>query len=432
MAARRFINTACSLTLRGSIKRPSQLLKTGSLSLSSVSDNTRSSQENYKSDSQESGYNRQLIIGLAATTGTLFGVYLYNQSRNDLFAAKDEGDKPEHVISRREQRFHDFASYEYNGQIVMSPQDFIESITENHPKLSRRGKIRVTELDLDHYSRATPSISSGSHTFLRDRHHNGIITYSEYLFLVTILTKSYTGLKTALKMMDVNGDKVISMEEFQLIVKMINKSASQNTRSGEDQLSTTLSLHLFGKNGDGLVTFDRFFKFMDDLQCEVLELEFHEYSKSMKTISEIDFAKILLRNTILSEQEYCDYLDRLKSRLESFDHPKGITLDQFKAFHAFLSNIEDFIIAVNMTNLLNQAVDKELFSRSIKVTTGKDIDPYVIDVVFSLFDQDGDGKLSQNEFIGIMKDRLKRGFGKFPNTSGFAGFKHCLKKEMVK
>jgi len=38
------------------------------------------------------------------------------------------------VVSRREQRFHDFASYECNGQIVMSPQDFVESITENQPK----------------------------------------------------------------------------------------------------------------------------------------------------------------------------------------------------------------------------------------------------------------------------------------------------------
>ena len=37
-------------------------------------------------------------------------------------------------MSRREQRFHDFASYEYNGQIVMSPLDFVESITENQPK----------------------------------------------------------------------------------------------------------------------------------------------------------------------------------------------------------------------------------------------------------------------------------------------------------
>lgn len=31
----------------------------------------------------------------------------------------------------------------------------------------------------------------------------------------------------------------------------------------------------------------------------------------------------------------------------------------------------------------------DLFTRSVKVSTGTDIDPYVIDVIFKLFDQDG-------------------------------------------
>jgi len=350
-------------------------------------------------------------------------------------------------MSRREQRFHQFASSEYNGQIVMTPFDFIESIIENQPKISRRGKFRLTQKDIEDMIASTPGIEDGKNTLFRDLNHNGVITYSEYLFLVTILTKSSAGLKTALKMMDVNGDQEITSEEFHLVVSMINKAASQNTRGHSDvslKLNhTTLLLHLFGENADKVVSFERFFKFMDDFHEEVLELEFHEYSKSLKRISEVDFAKILLRNTILSEQEYSEYIDRLKTRIE---YQKGVTMEQFKSFHEFLNNIEDFIIAVNMTNvvhqpvdkavgvksILRQPVDKDLFSRAIKVTTGEDIDPYVIDVIFKLFDKDGDGKLSQQEFIGIMKDRLKRGFGKFPNVKGMSGFKHCLKKEMTR
>lgn len=38
-------------------------------------------------------------------------------------------------------------------------------------------------------------------------------------------------------------------------------------------------------------------RFMDNLQTEVLEIEFLTYSKGMTTISEEDFAKILLRFT---------------------------------------------------------------------------------------------------------------------------------------
>lgn len=39
------------------------------------------------------------------------------------------------------------------------------------------------------------------------------------------------------------------------------------------------------------------FRFMDNLQTEVLEIEFLSYSKGMPTISEEDFARILLRYT---------------------------------------------------------------------------------------------------------------------------------------
>jgi len=43
---------------------------------------------------------------------------------------------------------------------------------------------------------------------------------------------------------------------------------------------------------------------MEDLQTEVQELEFHEFSKGLDTISQVDFAKILLRYTYLQTEEY--------------------------------------------------------------------------------------------------------------------------------
>jgi|ERR1740124_1551812 len=383
---------------------------------------------------------RPFIAGVGASLvgAFVFNQYLPSSTTTTVSAAQSEKENKENkkgntALSRREKRFHDFASCELHGQIVMTPYDFIESLIENQPKLSRSGKIRLTEKSIRRIAKRTPPIQQGSTTFFRDMHQDGIITYSEYLFLVTVLTKSNAGLKTALKMMDVNGDKLINVEEFQLIERMINESASCVTNgesSPDDSIPiTTIYLHLFGQDGQRAVAFDEFFKFMDNLQSEVLELEFHEYSKSLRSITEVDFAKILLRNTTLTDQEHCEYMNRLKERITI---PRGVDMEQFKAFNTFLSNIEDFIIAVNMTNVSGQDVDKDLFKRAVRVTTGEEIDPYIIDVVFSLFDQDGDGKLSQNEFIGIMKDRLKRGFGKFPNVKGFGGFKHCLKKEMIK
>jgi hypothetical protein len=54
---------------------------------------------------------------------------------------------------------------------------------------------------------------------------------------------------------------------------------------------------------------------MDNLQTEVLQMEFNEFSQGMKTISEVDFARILLRYTILTPEETEQYLERMRKRI---------------------------------------------------------------------------------------------------------------------
>lgn len=67
-------------------------------------------------------------------------------------------------------------------------------------------------------------------------------------------------------------------------------------------LETTLTTHFFGRKGDHKLTFDEFSAFIAGFQKEVLWAEFLEYSRGMETISEIDFANLLLRYTDLSEE----------------------------------------------------------------------------------------------------------------------------------
>ena len=69
-------------------------------------------------------------------------------------------------------------------------------------------------------------------------------------------------------------------------------------------VDTTLMTHFFGKDGTKELRYEGFKHFMENLQHEVLELEFHEFSKGCDTISELDFAKILLRYTYLDMDEW--------------------------------------------------------------------------------------------------------------------------------
>ena len=54
---------------------------------------------------------------------------------------------------------------------------------------------------------------------------------------------------------------------------------------------------------------------MTNLQSEVIELEFLEFSKGMQTISEEDFAHILLRYTNLDKLEIGECINRVKQRM---------------------------------------------------------------------------------------------------------------------
>lgn len=55
-------------------------------------------------------------------------------------------------------------------------------------------------------------------------------------------------------------------------------------------------------------------------------------------------------------------------------------------------------------------IPKDEFSRAVKICTGLTLSNHLIDTVFAIFDEDGDGLLSYKEFIAIMKDRIHRGF----------------------
>ena len=54
-------------------------------------------------------------------------------------------------------------------------------------------------------------------------------------------------------------------------------------QSGEEVDSSSLIQHFFGQRGKAVIRFEDFFNFMDNLQREVLELEFLNHSQGNRT-----------------------------------------------------------------------------------------------------------------------------------------------------
>ncbi|KAG5668317.1 hypothetical protein PVAND_016261 [Polypedilum vanderplanki] len=354
-------------------------------------------------------------------------------------------------LTAREKRFIKFASVEFDGQIYLTPQDFLESVVEQEPRPRLKRKT-LTEQEIEQIKSATPSLKKGSSNLFRSLRDKGIISYTEYLFLLSVLTKPHSGFKIAFNMFDTDGNSKVDKNEFLVMEKIFSYAwrgkrgieLDENKEGGESdddhyvddeqglqrkhKVDTTLQVHFFGKKGNQDLNFDGFYNFMKNLQTEVLELEFHEFSKGHAKISETDFAKILLRYTYLDTEEYDNYLDRLLDRNDLKE--KGVTFEEFKQFCQFLNNLEDFSIAMRMYTLADRSISKDEFSRAVKICTGYALSEHLIDTVFAIFDEDGDGLLSYKEFIAIMKDRLHRGMKSTAKAEGWQAFKQCLKAEM--
>ncbi|XP_073464313.1 calcium uptake protein 3, mitochondrial isoform X7 [Aquarana catesbeiana] len=353
--------------------------------------------------------------------------------------------------SSREQRFRVFASLEYEGQLYMTPRDFLESVTTDEPRNSKKWRT-LSRQDLNNLLLDTPPVWKGSSRLFRTLGDKGMLSYTEYLFLLCILTKPHAGFKIAFNMFDTDGNQMVDREEFLVLQEIFRKKNEKKERKGEeekcaqlrlqlygylattnggmDELSssmihTTLLVHFFGKKGKIELNFEDFYRFMDNLQTEVLEIEFLSYSKGMNTISEEDFAHILLRYT--NVENTSSYLENVRVRLPE---EKGISFDDFRSFFQFLNNLEDFAIAMQMYNFANRSIGQDEFKRAVYVATGLKLSPHLVNTVFKIFDVDRDDQLSYKEFIGIMKDRLHRGFRGYKTEQKYTTFRACLKKQL--
>ncbi|KAM6222020.1 calcium uptake protein 3, mitochondrial isoform 6-T6 [Rhynchocyon petersi] len=340
------------------------------------------------------------------------------------------------------------------------------------------------ETELNQMLSETPPVWKGSSKLFRNLKERGVISYTEYLFLLCILTKPHAGFRIAFNMFDTDGNEMVDKKEFLVLQEIFRKKNEKRETKGDEEkrallrlqlygyhsstnsvlktdgeelvsrsywdtlrrntsqalfsdlaeradditslvADTTLLVHFFGRKGKAELNFEDFYRFMDNLQTEVLEIEFLSYSNGMNTISEEDFAHILLRYTNVENTSV--FLENVRY---SIPEEKGITFDEFRSFFQFLNNLEDFAIALNMYNFASRSIGQDEFKRAVYVATGLKLSPHLVNTVFKIFDVDKDDQLSYKEFIGIMKDRLHRGFRGYKTIQKYPTFKSCLKKEL--
>ncbi|XP_023386471.1 calcium uptake protein 2, mitochondrial isoform X2 [Pteropus vampyrus] len=337
-------------------------------------------------------------------------------------------------LSLRKQRFMQFSSLEHGGECYMTPRDFLFSVMFEH--LERKTSVKkLTKKDIEDILAATQTARCGC-TFFRDLGDKGLISYTEYLFLLTVLTKPHTGFHVAFKMLDADGDEMVEKREFFKLQKILSKQDDLRTTAEETEcqeptvkepeINTTLQIRFFGKKGERKLHYREFRRFMENLQTEIQEMEFLQFSKGLSFMRKEDFAEWLLFFTNTENKDI--YWKNVRERLSAGE---SISLDEFKSFCRFTTHLEDFAIAMQMFSLAHRPVRLAEFRRAVTVATGQELSDNILDAVFKIFDLDGDECLSHGEFLGVMKNRMHRGLW-VPQQLSIQEYWKCVKKESIK
>ncbi|XP_046378359.2 calcium uptake protein 1, mitochondrial-like isoform X2 [Haliotis rufescens] len=315
-------------------------------------------------------------------------------------------------------------------EVFMTPEDFVRSITP--------GIKQPEGLGLDQFRKFDPKSQTTSREGNREKlddmcevsrdsifyklGQTGLISFSDYIFLLTVLSTPPRNFEIGFRMFDLNGDGEVEYTEFQKVHDVVQSQTSigmrhrdhANTGSVNKGMSSSLLTYFFGVDSKKKLTVQGFLDFQRQLQTEILKIEFNRYKQDDDTISEKDFGNVLITYAGMPEKKKLRMLKRVKKKFK--ENPRGIGFSEYTAFWLFLKSINDVDTALSFYHLAGVSIDMETFRHVARTVAHVELSDHVIDVVFTLFDENNDGQLSNKEFVSVMKQRVMRGLEKPKDT----------------
>ncbi|CAL5431342.1 unnamed protein product [Camellia sinensis] len=331
-----------------------------------------------------------------------------------------------------EKVFEYFASFRTpEGKLFMTPEDLMRAVVPVFPpsesNLVRdgylRGERRPGEL------RCAPS----EFFMLFDMNNDGLISFKEYIFFVTILSIPESNFAVAFKMFDIDCNRKIDREEFKKVMALMRAHNRQGAvhrdglraglRIGGSVENGGLVECFFGKDGKECLQHEKFVQFLRSLHDEMVRLEFAHYDyKSRGTISAKDFALSMVASADMR------HLNKLLDRVDELNNDSNlsnvrVTFEEFKNFAELRKQLQPFSLALFSYGKANGLLTKKDFQRAASQVCGVALTDNVVEIIFHVFDANRDGSLSSDEFVRVLQKR-ERDIAQ-PTEVGIMDFLSC-------
>jgi len=300
--------------------------------------------------------------------------------------------------------------------VMMRPDDFVRSITP--------GMKQPEGLGLDQFKKYDPKRGKLECELPEDSifyklGEGGLINFSDYVFLLVVLSTPPRMFQIAFKMFDLNGDGDVEFKEFEQVREVTRNQTSVGQRHRDHGVTgsvlksshlSALNAYFFGPALDEKLTVEKFLHFQRQLQKDILWIEFQRSEPEDNRISEKAFAEILLLYAGLPEPKRIKMMKRVKRKYKE-DAP-GITFEEYLDFYEVLKFINDIDTALMFYHVAGASIDKATLKHVAKTVARVNLSDHLVDTVFTLFDENDDGELSNKEFVSVMKRRIMRGLEK--------------------
>ena len=341
----------------------------------------------------------------------------------------EEEEKGSSVIryksSKLRENFSAKASIEYNGEFFMTGRDFLEAwISDDY---YQKEKIELYDSEYEQLINSVKVSDEPSFDMLFAA--TALISYPDYVFLRSILQRPDDLSVKSFKMLDLDMNGYISLDEYYSLCRMFTKNDEGDPKK---HLKTTLRVLLFDHTDEDKITLHKFEQLLKDVQTNCLKAEFNRFrlrENQPDMISVQGFMRAVLRRTKVTPIQRARFIDKS----EVYSELDAITIDQFKSMITLLNNFSDFEVAVRMHQIAKKPLAREVFKRAAFICSGEKIDDEIVDILFYIFDEAGDGHLSHSEFVNIMKEMETNVPSRKSNNHTIGHyFRKCVRNEMIR
>ncbi|CAM9263019.1 unnamed protein product [Pylaiella littoralis] len=231
-------------------------------------------------------------------------------------------------------------------------------------------ELGVSQAQLDALAEAKGGISRDSFLAMVDIDGDGLISYEEYMLFRTLLSLPQRKLSIAFRMFDRDDSGAVDSEELESFMEVLRRETNVGRTEGgarKGGFTEVANKIFFVGNSSGQLTLEQFSMFVRLLQREALVMQFNQCDKlGAGLLTATGFAKFLVTKVNADRKMYKTYLRKAESE-EMSELKVKISLDQFLEFQEVLQHLPEMEVAMKVSGCVDgKGLDRKEFVRAVQ------------------------------------------------------------------